>query len=128
LSPRYYEAHRRWTIGKEKQREIAASFGVSTGRVQYMCHIVSFKIRHDAERDCVCFRQFDVEMNVRRNISFDDEGNIVVETDTHREKIISGVVLLTAEQMNEAVKHGWHAHGGPVTETQPTLYPVRRMR
>ncbi len=40
-------------------------------------------------------------------ISFDSDGNIVVETDTYCDKILSGIVLLTPEQANESRQHGW---------------------
>lgn len=47
------------------------------------------------------------EEGMTRNISFNQHGDIVVESDTHRDEIKSGIVLLTPDQVEEAKQHGW---------------------
>lgn len=62
-----------------------------------------------------------------RKISFTDEGNIRVETDTETTIISHGVVLLTKEQAQEAKQHGWQDWVTPPSATVPPLYAVRRV-
>ena len=61
-----------------------------------------------------------------RDISFNEAGDIIIETATHRDVCKSGVVLLTEEQAQEAERHGWERFGNVVTETVPHLIAVRR--
>lgn len=63
---------------------------------------------------------------MRRDVSFDTFGNIVVVTDTTREEIHSGVVLLTSEQTTEAIKYGWVEQPPHQTEAELGLRRVRR--
>lgn len=63
-----------------------------------------------------------------RRITFNEDGDIVIDTTMHHDVCKFGVVLLTEEQAQEAERHGWRRFGNPVTETRPHLIPVQRDR
>lgn len=65
---------------------------------------------------------------MNRVVSFTDDGDIRVESETAIEVLCSGVVLLTLEQAWIAVMvHGWKLDKEPFSkETEPWLYSVRR--
>ena len=69
-------------------------------------------------------------MKMMRRISFTAEHAIRIESETSVEVVVSGVVILTAEQRDVAVQHhGWEAFGaGPISDngTDPPLYAVRK--
>jgi hypothetical protein len=63
---------------------------------------------------------------MRRDISFNDRGDIVVESDTFRETISHGVVLLTPEQVAEAAPHGWREVPSHPADIEHGLRRVQR--
>jgi hypothetical protein len=67
---------------------------------------------------------------MNRVVSFTNDGDIRVESESAIEVIQSGVVLLTLEQALMGKRHGWKLDGRrqqPFSkETTPWLYSVRR--
>lgn len=65
---------------------------------------------------------------MNRTISFTPEGHIHIEGELSTETIRGGIVLLTAVQVEEALKNGWHRYGTRpyATDTIPALYAVKK--
>ncbi len=63
---------------------------------------------------------------VIRDISFDIHGNIIVATETVRDEIHSGVVLLTPEQVELAKEYGWEEISSTASEIEHGLRRVKR--
>lgn len=66
-------------------------------------------------------------MSCERTVTFDGHtGDIVVVSPSVTDVITSGVVLLTPDQAEEAVAHGWEMIGGTRAEQEIGLVRVRR--
>lgn len=62
-----------------------------------------------------------------RNVSFTPEGSIRIEGKFGTDIVSRGVVYLTREQADEALAYGWTLWGWATSETDPPLYPMRRV-
>lgn len=61
-----------------------------------------------------------------RRVEFTGSGDIVLSGELGTDVVKSGVVMLTQQQADEAVRHGWSIIGEGDPATQPPLIRVKR--